>query len=194
MARVVLVAARFDENPPDPPSTSHYPVRLHTPRTTLAQLADRITPGAPLAMVAQAVATAIAASSRLAAAIDVEAGRHVGGACGGGCHCVTHCLPGSKRSQVRPAKEAAAAAADDAANALRLHACMFRAAVRREASAAASALRHAVELVNGGGGDDAALTDAAAAAVDLVRVACEALEGLATAAEPLEAAGIRPFW
>ena len=173
-------------------------VRLHTPRTSLAELADRATPGAPLAVVAETVAAAVAASTVLAAAEDVEAARHVGGPCGGACGRVTGCVPGTAQSKSRAAATAAAAAADDAANALRLHACMFRAAVRREASEAAAALRSAVEQVGSGGGDNsdavAALAGAAAAAVDLVRVACEALEGLAAAAEPLEAPGVRPFW
>lgn len=157
-------------------------MRLHTPRVSLAQLgdADPGSTGAPLAVASAAVAAALAAARASLAALDSEA---------------QLCPPTRRATRVARAADASAKAAEECADTLRLHACMFRAAIRREAAAAADALRAARESEDGAGDDSPAAAAAAAAAVDLVRAACEALEGLAAVCEALEAPhSLAPPW
>jgi len=165
-------AALFSEHPTLEFFSNLYGVvRLHTPRVSLAALGDGGTAGAPLAVVAAAVKAAVATAAAALAALDAEA---------------SLCPPTRRVTRVTRAADASNWAAEECADTLRLHACMFRAAIRREAAAAADALRAARDADDGGDGGGAAAAAAAAMSVDLVRAACEAMEGLAAACDPLE--------
>ena len=146
---------------PNPLPTSFAAVvRLHTPHVALADLGSRRNPGSLLTAIAAALKEVREASVAGADARAQAADRN--------------CCGPSPSRRVAAADAALSAKSEAAAQLLRLHACMFRAAVRRAVAAAAGALRSAACAA-------APPTDRARAAgrvVRLVEDACEAMEAL----------------